>query len=137
MTTPVLKFSTTSKGKRLLIYDGHSYTLNQDRPNTKYWRCQERTCSACVHTDKNDNFKIRTGNHNHLATPERIELVELRHNVKRRVIEESTPVAMIYDQEMAAAQLTLPALSIAPNSNEARTYIFPELISSNYDLYFY
>ena len=125
MTTPVLKFSTTSKGKPLLIYDGQSYTLNQDRPNIKYWWCQERTCSACVHTDKNGNFKARTGDHNHLATPEHIELVELRHNVKRRVLEEFTPIAMIYEQEMAAARLTLPALSIAPNSKEARMFISP------------
>ena len=52
--------------------------------------------------------------------------------MKRRVLEESTPVAMIYDQEMVVAQLTLPALSIAPNSDEARTYIFAELISNNH-----
>ncbi|CAF1494087.1 unnamed protein product [Rotaria sordida] len=45
----------------------------------------------------------------------------IRHSIKRRVLEESTPIARIYDQELAAAQLTLPALSIAPTSREAQS----------------
>ena len=123
MTTSGLKFSTTTKGKPLLIYDGYMYTLNRDRPNVKYWRCQERTCSATIHTDKNDNLKFCSGNHNHLSTPESIELAELKHNIKCRVLKESTAIANIYDQELAAANLTVTTLSIALSSNEARTYL--------------
>jgi hypothetical protein len=137
MATPALKFTTTSKGKHLLICDGYAYTLNKDRINVKYWRCQERTCSATIHTDKNDNFRTRSGTHNHLPSPEYVELIELRHNIKRRVLQENTPIGLIYDQELAAAQLTLPTLSIAPSANEARTYLlFYPLILSTYNLLF-
>ena len=123
MTTSGLKFSTTTKGGPLLIYDGYMYTLNRERTNIKYWRCQERTCSATIHTDKNDNLKGCNDKHNHLSTPESIELVELKHNVKCRVLKESTAIANIYDQELAAANLTITALSMALSSNEARTYL--------------
>ena len=122
MTTSDLKFSTTTKGKPLLIYDGYMYTLNRDRTNVKCWRCQERTCSAKIHTDKNDNLNFCSDNYNHLSTPESIELAELKHNIKCRVLKESTAIANIYDQELAAANLTVTALSIALSSNEARTY---------------
>jgi hypothetical protein len=123
MTTSGLQYSTTTKGKRLLIYDGYMYTLNKDRIHVKYWRCQERTCSANIQTDNKDNIKAHNSNHNHLSSPKSIELVEFKHNVKRRVVKESTAIAHIYDQELAAAQLSLPALSIALSSNEARTYL--------------
>ncbi|CAF3867561.1 unnamed protein product [Rotaria sordida] len=121
MNTLALKFSTTSKGKQLLIYDGYMYNLIKDRGCVKYWRCQERSCSAIIHTNKNDHLKTRSGNHNHVPTPERIELIQFKYEVKRRVLEESTPIARIYDQQLAAAQLTLPALSIAPTSREAQS----------------
>jgi hypothetical protein len=123
MTTSGLKFSTTTKGKPLLIYDGYMYTLNRERTNVKYWRCQERTCSATIHTDKNDNIKSCNDNHNHLPIPESIELVELKHNIKCRVLKESTAIANIYDQKLAAANLTVTALSIAPTSTEVRMYL--------------
>ena len=122
MTTSGLKFSTTTKEKPLLIYDGYMYTLNREADDVKYWRCQTRTCSATIHTDKNDNLKSCNGNHNHLSSPESIELAQLRQNVKRRVLKESKAIANIYDQELAAANLTVTTLSIALSSNEARTY---------------
>lgn len=109
MTTSGLKFSTTTKGKRLLIYDGYMYTLNKSRNNDNYWRCQERTCPANIHTDKSDNLKACNSNHNHLSRPESIELVELKHNIRCRVLKESTAIANIYDQELAAAKLTRTA----------------------------
>ena len=124
MAAPAIRFSTTSKGKRLLVFDGFMYTLNKDRGYIKYWRCEERTCAATVHTDAYDHLQTHNSNHNHLATPERIELVNLRSQVKQRVLQESTPVARIYDQELALANLSLPALSIAPSSKEAREYLF-------------
>ncbi|CAF1405547.1 unnamed protein product, partial [Rotaria sordida] len=98
-----------------------AFIRHSNRGCVKYWRCQERSCSAIIHTNKNDHLKTRSGNHNHVPTPERIELIQFKYEVKRRVLEESTPIARIYDQQLAAAQLTLPALSIAPTSREAQS----------------
>ena len=53
----LLEFGTTAKGKRLLVFNGHIYTLNKDRGKVKYWRCQECSCSAFVHTDGKDNYR--------------------------------------------------------------------------------
>jgi hypothetical protein len=46
MTTPALKFSTPSKGRRFLVHDDYLYTLNIDRTKIKYWRCQEQNYST-------------------------------------------------------------------------------------------
>ncbi|CAF1674122.1 unnamed protein product [Adineta ricciae] len=116
-----VKFSTTSKRRELLIRNGYMYTLNKNKTHVKYWRCKERSCCATVHTDKNDQVTYHNDHHNHLPVPESIELNELRNKVKHRVLEESTPIAQIYDQELAAAHLTLPALSIAPTSKETQS----------------
>ena len=78
MTTNVinLEFSTTTKGKRLLLFGGYIYTLNKDRGKVKYWRCHDRSCTAFVHIDGNDNYKSHSGSHdNHLPSPEQIERI--------------------------------------------------------------
>ena len=85
MSTPIIEFSQTSKGKRLLICDGYAYNLNKDNGKVKYWRCEERPCSAAIHTDKNYQFLALKGAHDHLPSPERIEIMELKRKVKTRV----------------------------------------------------
>jgi hypothetical protein len=97
MNTSTVEFSTTSKGKRLLIIEGNAYTLNKDRGGVKYWRCKERTCPATVHTDGNDHLVSHGSDHNHFATPEHIELLQFRHGVKRRVLAESIPMSHIHN----------------------------------------
>lgn len=136
MNTSTVEFSTTSKGKRLLIIDGNAYTLNKDRGGMKYWRCKERTCPATVHTDGNDHIVSHSSDHNHFATPEHIELLQFRHEVKRRVLAESIPIGRIYDEELANASLSLPALSMALTSKEAREYLKTCCNSSIYLLIF-
>ncbi|CAF3061558.1 unnamed protein product [Rotaria sp. Silwood2] len=121
MTTSRLKFLTTSKGKPLPVCDGYMYTLNNDQRHMKYWRCKDRSCSANIYTDKNDKFKARKGKHDHLPSPEHVELLELNHKVKSRITKESAPIALIYDQELAAAQFSLPALALAPSAKEAQS----------------
>jgi hypothetical protein len=119
-----LSFSVTTKGKRTLLYDGYIYTLNRDRGKVKYWRCEDRTCSAFIHTDGNDCYKTHSGSHNgHLASPERVELLEFKRKVKERVINETTAIARIYDQELAAANLSPIALALAPAAKDSRKFL--------------
>ena len=116
-----LSFSVTTKGKRVLLYEGYIYTLNRDRGKVKYWRCEDRTCSAFVHTDENDCYKTHSGSHDrHLPSPERVELLEFKRKVKDRVIKETTAIARIYDQELAAANLSQIALALAPAAKDSR-----------------
>ncbi|CAF3028998.1 unnamed protein product [Rotaria sp. Silwood2] len=120
--TVTLEFRTTTKGKRLLLYSGYAYTLNKDRGKVKYWRCEDRSCSAFVHTNANDNYKAHSGTHDgHLPSPDRIELLEFKKNVEARVIHETTPIARIYEQELAAAKLSQTSLALAPDAKDAHS----------------
>jgi hypothetical protein len=58
MTTSGLKFSTTTKRKPLLIYDGYMYTLNRDRTNVKKEGEGEKklSLSFTIVTSKCDNI---------------------------------------------------------------------------------
>ena len=125
-TSPiVLEYSVTTKGKRVVLFNGCIYTLNQDRGNVKYWRCEDRTCAASVRTDEKDSYKAHTGTHNgHLPSPERIEILEFKRKVKERVITETTTIAHIYDQEPAAANLSQTALVLAPAAKDSRACLF-------------
>ena len=116
-----LEYSTTTKGKRLLLFGGYVYTLNKDRGQVKYWRCRDRSCGAFVRTDGNDNYKAHFGIHDgHLPSPEQIQLLKFKKQVKERVIKEKTPIAHIYEQELANANLSQISLALAPDAKDAR-----------------
>ncbi|CAF1372389.1 unnamed protein product [Adineta ricciae] len=120
-STSIVKFGVTTKGMRVVLFDRYIYTLNQNRGKVKYWRCQGRTCSAFVHTDGNDNYKAHSSTHkSHLPSPERIELLDFKRKVKERVIKETTAIARIHDQELAAARLSQTLLMLAPSAGDSQ-----------------
>ncbi|CAF3678300.1 unnamed protein product [Rotaria sp. Silwood1] len=120
--TPIITFSQSNKGKRVIICDGFVYQLNKSCPEVKYWRCENRLCSAVLHTDANDQFKARKGDHSsHLPSPEHIEILNFNANVKERVTTEAIPIARIYDEELAKAQLSQTALCIVPLAQDAKS----------------
>ena len=117
----VLTFGYSTKSKPTVCFDGYIYTLNKDRGTVKYWRCEDRSCSAFLHTDGNDKYKAHTGTHaGHLPSPERVELMTLSRKVKERVVKETMTIARIYEQELATARLSRTALALAPSAREAR-----------------
>ena len=67
-----LECSSTTKGKRLLLFGGYTYTLNKDHGKVKYWR----SCTAFVHTDGKDNYKAHYGSHD--GSPEQIQQTRQR-----------------------------------------------------------
>jgi hypothetical protein len=88
--TPVLGFSTSNKQKSILICEGFIYQLNKTRPKVKYWRCKDRLCSAYIHTDQNNQYLGKSGDHcSHLPAPESIEVSVFKENVKKRVVKET------------------------------------------------
>jgi hypothetical protein len=124
-STPVLSFSTSNKRNPILICDGFIYLLNRTRPKVKYWRCKDRICSAYIHTDHNNQYKGKSGDHNsHLPIPEGIEVAIFKHKVKERVVKETIPIGKIYDAELASAGLSEAALSMVCSAGEASMYLY-------------
>ncbi|CAF1295134.1 unnamed protein product [Rotaria sordida] len=64
--------------------------------------------------------QARKGDHSsHLSSPEHIEILNFKANVKGRVTTEATPIARIFDEELAKAQLSQTALCIVPSAQDA------------------
>ena len=123
--TPIITFSQSNKGTRVIICDGFVYHLNKSCPKVKYWRCENCLCSAVLHTDANDQFKALKGDHSsHLSSPAHIEILNFNANVKERVTTEATPIPRIYDEELTKAQLSQTALCIAPLAQDASRCTF-------------
>ncbi|CAM4798491.1 unnamed protein product [Rotaria magnacalcarata] len=92
--TPTITFSQNNKGKRVFVCDGYVYHLSKSYSKFKYWPCENRLCAAVIHTDINDQFKVRK-------------------------VTEATPIGRIYDEELAKAQLSQTALSIVASAKDA------------------
>ncbi|CAF2645167.1 unnamed protein product [Rotaria sp. Silwood2] len=93
---PKITFSESNKGKRILICNGFMY--------------------------QGEVLAVRKGDHSsHLSSPEHIELLKFKSNVKQRIIAEATPISRIYDEELAKAQLSQTALSIVSSAQDAKS----------------
>ncbi|CAF3027216.1 unnamed protein product [Rotaria sp. Silwood2] len=79
-------------------------------------------CSAYIHTDQNDQYLGKSGDHNcHLPVPETIELSIFKEKVKERIVKETVAIGKIYDNELASATLSEAALALASLPNEAKS----------------
>ncbi|CAF1023652.1 unnamed protein product [Rotaria sordida] len=119
----ILSFTTSNRGKPMLIYSGYVYRLKKSTKKVKYWVCQSNSCAANVHTNANDQFIKANGRHQHLPAPERIELRDLKHTVKKRVENETTSVPKIYEEELARSNLSAAALILAPLAPDAKSVL--------------
>ncbi|CAF4624304.1 unnamed protein product, partial [Didymodactylos carnosus] len=98
-----------NKGKPLLIRDNYIYYVSKTTASVKYWKCEDRSCNAGVHTNIKDVFIKIVGSHSHLQSPEEIEVRTFKQNIKRRVINETTAIAKIYDEELARQPMSQTA----------------------------
>ena len=118
--TPDISFVMTNKNKRLLTIDGYMYHQNKITEKIIYWICKQKSCWAGVHLTSDDKFvKFTNIQHNHMPTPERLEIRKLMTKIKARVNRETTAVGQIYTEELAQANLSTAALAIAPTAKEA------------------
>ncbi|CAF1246362.1 unnamed protein product [Adineta ricciae] len=60
------------------------------------------------------NFLQSNGTHNHLVAPEEIKIKQFRDALKERVINETTPISKVYDEEMIKAHFSLETLVDVP-----------------------
>jgi hypothetical protein len=80
-----------------------------------------RSCGVSIQTDENNMYKATKGQHDiHLPDPERIELLGFKQKVKDPLTKETTSITGIYDQELAAANLSPVALALAPLAKDER-----------------
>ena len=109
-----ISFISSNKGKRMLVKEGYIYKSNKQTSLKIYWICKTRNCNASIHTDLNYKFMQSNGKHNHLIEPEEIEVKHFREALKERVINETTPISKIYDEEMVKAHFSPETLSSVP-----------------------
>ena len=118
--TPRMVFTLSNKNKRILSIDGYIYQHNKSTEKVLYWKCEEKLCWAGVHLDTHDVFiRFTKHSHNHMPVPERVEIRQLMTNVKNRVHTETTAIGKIYNEELAKANLSKPALAAAATAREA------------------
>ncbi|CAF1125086.1 unnamed protein product [Adineta ricciae] len=140
---PKLVFILSNKKKQLLSIDDYIYQHNKSTENVSYWKCEEISCGAGVHLYPNKEFKKFTKHHhNHMPVPERVEVRQLMMNIKKRVLSETTAIGQIYNEELAKADLSKPALAMASSArnansglNQARRLTTPNLPTAiNFDI---
>ncbi|CAF3800796.1 unnamed protein product [Rotaria sp. Silwood1] len=69
-------------------------------------------------TNTNDKLIKMVGEHCHLEESEKIDIRVFREKVKQRVIDETTPVPRIYDEECAKTPLSTAAIAVLPSERE-------------------
>ncbi|CAF4091569.1 unnamed protein product, partial [Rotaria sordida] len=74
--------------------------------------CSERGCGVYIHTSVTDELLSISGDHNHSANPDQIEVKLLRDKMKERILAETTSITKIYDEEIAKANLSKSATAI-------------------------
>ncbi|CAM4882634.1 unnamed protein product [Rotaria socialis] len=127
--SPVISFVMSQKEKPLLVSDEYIFKLNKTTTTSKYWICADIACSAKIHTNTNNQLTKMTGEHSHVPEKETIAVREFREKIKQRVIEETTPIPRIYDEECAKATLSTAAIAVLPSEhsaiNKARRAVTP------------
>lgn len=121
-STANVSFLISNKGKRLLSFHDYIFKCNKTTPWKRYWICVQKTCGVLIHTNLNDEFLTITRNHNHLANPDILKMNVLRAKMKSRILNETTSITKIYDEEIAKAGLTESIAAQFPTVIEYRTY---------------
>lgn len=72
--------------------DDYVFRLNKTTNTTKYYRCENRDCTATAHTDLNNVLLKVNANHSHVIEPEKKEIRIFKQVTKERATKESTPI---------------------------------------------
>ena len=115
-----LSFISSNKGNPLLLLDGFLYKINKETEYKKYWICHCDGCKAYAHTDINNQLMKLTGEHIHLPQPEDLEIKRFREKVKCRVVNETTPIMKIYEEEVIKSDFSAEVLASLPMAREIR-----------------
>ncbi|CAF1243625.1 unnamed protein product [Rotaria sordida] len=103
------------------VRDNYICYVSKTTTTVKYWKCEDRSCNVGVHTNIKDTFIKTVGNHSHLQSLEEIEVRTFKQNIKPRVINETTAITKIYNEELARQQMSQTAAAIIPLPYEAKS----------------
>ena len=78
-------------------------------------------CSMFVHTDENDMY-LCGGKFDHEPNSDLIRIICLRQKMKNRVLNELTPINVIYEEETVKAALNERIVATFPTSQEIYEY---------------
>jgi len=120
MTTPSNKISfiISQKGKKLLDINNFIFELNKTTSTTKYYKCEDPSCTVIARTDLEAILLNIKGDHCHPPEPEEIQIRTFKQVVKARAISESTPIPQIYDEEAARIDLSTLSIAALPSQRE-------------------
>ena len=118
-TAEKISFVASNKGQKLLVLNSHIYRCNKNTARKKYWKCAAKECSIVVHTDENDVY-IGGGKegHNHEPNGDLIGKRNNRQEMKQRVMNEATPISLIYEEELTKAALSPSSTATFPTHQE-------------------
>ena len=88
-----------------------------------YCICHSGGSLANIHTNLNDCFRKANGHHHHVPTLEKIELLDLKNEVKESVLIESSVVPKIQEEELTRSNLSCDALILALVAVDASTLL--------------
>ena len=128
--TNKISFVTSNKGKPLLCFGHHLFKCNKTTETKRYWVCIERQCGVFIHTNLNDEFLLVSGDHNHVAGPDTSEMRALQEKMKNRIINETTSITKIYDEEIATACPAESTAATFPTVVEYRMYPYDGILIS-------
>jgi hypothetical protein len=76
-------------------------------------------CSVLLHTDENDMYLCGGQvEHDHEPNLDLIQTTRLRQQMKERVLNELTPIGVIYEEEIMKASLNDSALATFPTNQQ-------------------
>ena len=104
------KFVESEKGKKKLI-DRENYVYHNHKENANgariYWRCENQSCRARLHTDDSYCVLKCIGNHNHSMTAAQVSAKVAIANIKEKAISSRTPHSVITEELVKLNECTL------------------------------
>ncbi|CAF2115677.1 unnamed protein product [Rotaria magnacalcarata] len=117
-SSSTISFVLSQKGKPLLVMDDYVFRLNKTTNITKYYRCENRDCTATAHTDLNNVLLKVNANRSHVIELEKKEIRIFKQVVKERATKESTPIPKIYEKESTKMISKFSTIAILPSQRE-------------------
>ena len=119
-----LTFTKSNKGQLLLVLNNYLYRCNKKTINKKYWVCTYKECNKFVHTNPNDVYLCGgVDPHDHEPNPEMIAVRNIKNKIKERVLQETTPISLIYEEEVSKPSIDSTTIAIIPTCQELGMFV--------------
>ena len=123
-----MEFTTTKRGGRVLLYEGHRYVINRrGRDERIFWRCSNRECTGSLTTLK-DNTITTQKDHNHPGDQAAIEVEKIVVELKEAAKETVRPIPTLYHEK-------IQRIAVMPNKEEVSSKMptFEQIKTSLYE----